>query len=166
VKRSTPSSWGNWSAAGLAIALSIATTALWSECALSHTLGSEQGSNGAVRQPAAAKEALHIETVDHVMLEPVPPGKEAMELEDAGNDSAPLHLHLAPRIVNRLRGIFGDAEQSPGQESKPELPVSPVAEMDEGYDAEPSADDTLPESSIEETLESPLLERRMYRIDI
>lgn len=165
MKRSTPSSWGNGST-GLAFTLLIAATALWSEAALSHTQGSEQVPKSTVRQPVAAKQALRIDTVDHVMLEPVPPGADSVELEDACKDSAPLHLHLAPRIVSRLRGIFGEAEQPTDQEAKPELPVSPVAEMDEGYEAEPATTDTLPESTIEETLESPLLERRMYRIDI
>ena len=93
---------------------------------------------------------------------------DATGLEPGERESkAGLQLHIAPRIASRLRGIF-DAPDSDARDETiaADVPASPVAESEEIRETEAVQDDVSADPAIEGGLDAPLLERRMYRIDI
>lgn len=150
-----------------ALVVIIALTAAWSSSALSRTQPAT-GCDGRhdLQHLSAPMDALVLDTVDHVPTEPSVSDLDSLDIETVARDPGTPLLTLAPNVNAAMRDIFETGNAAAADETSPEIPVSPVAESEEIPDLselpETGTTDGVPEGESD----LPLLERRMYRIDI
>lgn len=118
----------------------------------------------------AELEALAVDPVDHVNLEPVAPNIDSLAVLDAveeeflSNENVRPFLFLAPRVATVLREIFSAVEEDWAQAPR-QLPSSPIAETDDFLDTTSPRLEAMPDFSIEDEA-LPQFQRQMYRTDI
>lgn len=151
----------------------IAVGSIWSAAALAAagvTDNCDRLPHNHVASLDAQLEALAVDPVDHVNLEPVAPNIESLALLDAveeetlSNENARPFLFLAPRVATVLREIFSAVEEDWVQSPR-QLPSSPMAETDDLLDVMSPRPEMMPDFIIEDE-ELPHFQRQMYRTDI
>lgn len=111
-------------------------------------------------------ESLALTQVDHV---PIPSASITLTKPDAesvaGEKATPL-LDLTPRAESALRDIFDADRKSDARPMPPAVSSSPIAETEELPDVSELPDNVAPVAPLNQEIELPLLQRRMYRTDI
>ena len=114
--------------------------------------------------------ALRAEPVDHVPIATEPPGREALDLDSETADATTPLLDLAPNVAKSYSEIFDDMASSTETDTAvtapTAAPLSPIAEADDDadkVDGQPDATLTYP---VDDDIDLPLLQRRMFRTDI
>ena len=87
------------------------------------------------------------------------------ETVDADDMPTPL-ISLAPRAESALRDIFDDTEALEADVVPVVAPSSPVAESEDLPDISELPDNVTPMTSGDDEIDLPMLQRRMFRIDI
>jgi hypothetical protein len=101
--------------------------------------------------------------VDHVpVLTDAPVLAETVDADDM---PTPL-ISLAPRAESALRDIFEDNDATAAEVVPAVAPSSPVAESEEIPDISELPDNVMPEAAGDDDIDLPMLQRRMFRIDI
>ena len=148
----------------VALAATIALTALWSSNAFSRTQ-TDADCDSAVhglKVLDAPAEILVLKNVDHVSIEADSSQLSNADIATMSSESATPVLFLTPRVASTLRDIF-DTGQDPRAQ---DIQSSPVAEAEESVVLPERADDAVLESQGEDQVDLPLLQRQMYRTDI
>ena len=145
----------------------IALTAAWSSVALSRTQPAPDCDGGNdIKHLSAPAPALVLDTVDHVPIEPAAADLDSIDIENVARDTGTPLLNLAPGVNDAMREIFDGDNAALIDAAALEIPVSPIAESEETPDLSELPDNGTTDGAPAEESDLPLLERRMYRIDI
>lgn len=145
----------------------IALSAAWSSAALSRTQpATDCNGENDLQTLSAPVDALVLDTVDHVPTEPNVSDLDGVDIDTVARVPGTPLLNLAPSVNIAIRDIFEADNAAPADETSLEIPVSPVAESEELPDLSELPETATNDGVAEEESGLPLLERRMYRIDI
>ena len=112
--------------------------------------------------------ALRAEPVDHVPIATEPPGSEALDLDSETADAATPLLDLTPNVAKSYSEIFDDMASPTETDNAVTLPTaaSPIAEADDDADKVDGQPDSALTYPVDDDIDLPLLQRRMFRTDI
>ncbi|MDA0679624.1 MAG: hypothetical protein O3A13_07930 [Proteobacteria bacterium] len=153
-------------AAITALCLGWSTSAL---CATTTSSGRDTGTDD-LRIAALPIEAFSVRLVDHVSIAPdssrlASSDFELLDAQDRTGETAAPYLYLAPRVENVLREIFDATREVAEPGGARETTSSPVAETDRISDHS-SDDESDPSAVLDNEIDLPQFQQRMFRTDI
>ena len=160
---------GRKATAVLALAAAALVSATWSTAALGRTQTESECDRMVRDLEALDKPAMElaVRAVDHVAIKSDASALDASDLDSKADETATPLLRFAPRVSSALKDVFGEGGVTEVEEAILEIPASPIAETEDIKDVSESLpDESIPVHQPEEGIDSPLLQRRMYRTDI
>lgn len=148
------------------IAATITLCAGWSSSALSATTTEiECDTLRDLKSLDIPADELSARSVDHVSIGPDPSGIELLDAQDVPSETVAPFLYLTPRVASLLRDIFDATREIRDQTGIRDFSSSPIAESDRDSDIFELLDEP-DQATVNDEIDLPLFQQRMFRTDI